>query len=87
MFENGLEIKDLQHLADTLYKKNGGIRAVFSETESGFSFAICGNSEKLDYWFKEFKASFNVRGGGRNGMVQGSVFAKQEEIELFFMQG
>jgi len=72
-FEDGLEIKDLQHYADALYKKCGGIRAVFSAVDGGFAFAICGESDQLDSWFKNFKANFTVKGGGRNGMVQGTV--------------
>ena len=84
MFEDGLEIKDLQSLADALYKKWGGIRAVLSPQENGFSFAICGEVNELDNLFKDFKAKLSVRGGGRNGMVQGTVVAQKEEIEEFF---
>ncbi len=79
IFENDFDIKELQLLADALHKKNGGIRGVFSKAENGFSFAICG--DRLDGFFTEFKNTFNVKGGGRNGMVQGTVFAAQKEIE------
>lgn len=82
-FEPELEIKDLQYFADLLYKHHGGIRAVFSQKENGFNFCICGDST-LDDFFVEFKAKFAVRGGGRNGMVQGSTEASKEEIEQFF---
>ena len=83
-FYEDLEIKDLQHIADLLYKKCGGIRAVFSETENGFCFCICSDSEKLDNWFKSFKSAFNVKGGGRNGMVQGTVFANKDDLIKYF---
>lgn len=83
-FENGLEIKDLQHFSDALYKKAGGIRAVFSATDSGFAFAVCGENEKLNNWFNDFRNSFTVKGGGRNGMVQGNVTATKEEIVKYF---
>ena len=39
LFEDDLEIKELQAFADELYKKANGIRGVFSETQNGFSFA------------------------------------------------
>ncbi len=81
IFENDFDIKELQLLADALHKNNGGIRGVFSEIKNGFSFAICG--ENSDEFFAEFKTAFNVKGGGRNGMVQGTVFATQNEIEDF----
>lgn len=85
LFEDGLEIKELASYADALYKKCGGIRAVLSQSDSGYSFAICGEPVVLDKLFTEFKSRFNVRGGGRNGMVQGTVIAKKEELVAFFI--
>ena len=84
IFEDELEIKELQIYADALFKSYGGIRAVFSPCDNGFSFAICGESDALDVFFKNFKAEFTVKGGGRNGMVQGTVEAIRENIEKFF---
>ncbi len=84
IFEEDLEIKELQIFADALFKSFGGIRAVFSERDNGFSFAICGESDKLDEFFKNFKAKFTVKGGGRNGMVQGTVETSKDDIENFF---
>ena len=83
MFEDNLSVKDLQVLADTLHKTHGGIRAVLSETDNGFFFCICGNNT-LDEFFQKFKTALNVKGGGRNGMVQGTVFANEKELEEFF---
>lgn len=84
VFEENLDIKELQLFSDALYKKSGGIRAVFSGQECNYSFAICGEETALDLFFKEFKQKFNVRGGGRNGMVQGTVSAEEQEIKGFF---
>ena len=84
VFEPDLDIKELQIFATALFKTYSGIRAVFSECENGFSFAFCGESQSLDAFFGEFKANFTVKGGGRNGMVQGTAQAKKEEIEKFF---
>ncbi len=81
IFENDFDIKELQLLADALHKKNGGIRSVFSGIEGGFAFAICGDG--IDEFFKEFKTAFEVKGGGRNGMVQGTVFAKKSDLQEF----
>ncbi len=83
IFETDLENKDLQYLADLLYKEKGGIRAVFCENQSGYAFAICGN-ENLEDLFTAFKENFQVKGGGRNGFVQGSVSAEKYDIEKFF---
>ena len=84
LFEDGLEIKDLQFFADMLYKKLGGIRSVLSPCDEGFRFAICGEEAALAKIFAEFKARFSVKGGGRGAMVQGTVTASLEEIKDFF---
>lgn len=84
LFEESLDIKELQLFADALYKKSGGIRGVFSGKDGNFAFAICGEETALDLFFKCFKERFSVRGGGRNGMVQGTVLAAKNEIEGFF---
>ena len=84
IFEEDLEIKELQSYSDGLCKAYGGIRGVFSQVEGGFAFAICGEASELEKFFAEFKNRFTVRGGGRNGMVQGTVLAAREEIEQLF---
>ncbi|MBE6750363.1 MAG: hypothetical protein E7560_04290 [Ruminococcaceae bacterium] len=84
IFEENLEVKDLQYFSDLLYKTNGGIRAVFSKKDNGFAFAICGDDESLSKIFASFKTEFSVRGGGRGSMVQGTVNASAQEIEEFF---
>ena len=83
-FEENLDIKELQLFADALYKKCKGIRGVFSGEDGNYSFAICGEETSLDLFFKSFKERFSVRGGGRNGMVQGTITAEKMEIEQFF---
>ena len=83
-FEEDMDMKELQHYADALYKKAGGIRGVLSPTDDGFLFVFCGNPQEVDGWFKSFKETFNVKGGGRNGMVQGTVFADLKELTEYF---
>lgn len=80
IFQDGFDIKELQLLADALHKKTHSLIAVFSGSDSEYSFAICGDTQMLDNWFKEFKSKLNVRGGGRNGMVQGTVLSSKQEI-------
>ena len=86
VFENGLDIKELQLLADVLCKKAGGIRGAFSGADGAFSFAICGEETALGDFFAEFKAAFNTRGGGRNGIRQGTVCADRAKIERLFTE-
>lgn len=84
VFESGLDIKELQLSADALCKKAGGIRGAFSGADGSFAFAICGEEAALGDFFAKFKAEFNTRGGGRNGIRQGTVCADRAEIERFF---
>ena len=84
VFEDGLDIKELQLLADALCQKAGGIRGAFSGADGAFSFAICGEETALGDFFAEFKAAFNTRGGGRNGIRQGTVCAGRAGIERLF---
>lgn len=84
LFIDDCDVKDLQLIADKLHKKLGGIRAAFSGSGENYSFAICGADTELQKFFCKFKSQFSVRGGGRGGMVQGTVDATQENIKLFF---
>lgn len=84
LFLDDCDIKDLQIMADKLHKRFGGIKAVFSGSKQNYSFAICGEDNELQTVFAKFKSQFTVRGGGRDGMVQGTVVAAQEYIKKFF---
>lgn len=80
LIEEDIDMKEMQYYADALYKKAGGVRCVFTPRDEGFSFVICGEPQIADDFFKGFKQTFNARGGGRNGMFQGTVFAKREDL-------
>lgn len=84
VFEEDFDIKELQHYSDALFKTFGGIRGVFSPSEDGFFFAVCGEEKELNDFFSKFKSNFTVKGGGRNSMVQGTVFTAKENIIDFF---
>lgn len=83
-FENGFDMKELQLSADMLFKKTGRLSAVFSENGGFYSFAVCGDDGVLMPFFKAFKNSLEVKGGGRNGIVQGTVKADKNDIIDFF---
>ena len=86
LFCEGLDVKELQLFADGLYKAHGGIRGVFSEIAQGeYAFATCGSERELETFFAALKRNLNIRGGGRNGMVQGTVYAESDEITAAFL--
>ena len=84
VFEDELDMKELQLLADGLHKKLGVLSAAFSACEGGYHFAMCCDDSLLQECFARFKSQFTVKGGGRNGMVQGTVNADKVSIENFF---
>lgn len=84
IFEDELDMKELQLLADGLHKKFGVLSAAFSVCEGGHHFAMCCDDGLLQEFFARFKSQFTVKGGGRNGMVQGTVNSDKVSIENFF---
>lgn len=82
--EEGLDGKELQLLADGLFRKKGGICGAFTPSNGGFAFALCGNEEELNEVFADFKNRFSVRGGGRNGLVQGTVQTNRDSLNSYF---
>ncbi len=83
LFADGCDVKTLQFIADKMYEEFGGIKAAFSGSDNTYTFVMCGEDAILQEFFVKFKSQFTVRGGGRGGMVQGSVSATKEEIESF----
>ncbi|MCQ2455708.1 MAG: alanine--tRNA ligase-related protein [Clostridia bacterium] len=76
------DMKDLQTLADMLYKKFSELKVVLSEKEKDtYSFVIVGSEEETSYLFSKMKEELEVGGGGRNGMIQGTVKASLGEIK------
>ena len=83
-FVKNFEMKELQIFSDSLHKTHGGIKAVFSGESGNYNFAICGEEEETEKILSAFRAAFSVRGGGRNGMVQGTVKADINAVKDFF---
>ena len=81
---DGLDVKELQLIADGLHKKNGKTYLVMSQGANGTAFALCGNEEDANAKFAILRSNFTVRGGGRNGLMQGSITEKGEDIKFFF---
>ena len=84
LFEEGLKPDSLRRLADAVMRACGGRAAVFSQTESGWQYAIGQEAGDLRAFTKEMNAVLNGRGGVKPGFVQGSVRASRAEIEAFF---
>lgn len=83
-FFDDFDMPELQIAADSAYKSNGKSVWIFSGDNDDYSFSVCGNEESLSLDFKAFKDNLTVRGGGRNGIRQGTVKENCETIKKFF---
>lgn len=77
-------IKDLQIAADGLHKAYGGVRTAIAENGSDTAFVMCGDMPEIETQFDKLKSSFDIKGGGRDGIRQGSIKAPFAEVKEFF---
>lgn len=84
IYLSGADIKDLQMLADGLHKTYGGVRTALCESQNGASFVMCGKEPEITEEFEKLKSRFEVKGGGRGDIRQGSVTAAAEQVKRYF---
>ena len=84
LFEKDLSPDALRRLCDAVLHTCGGICAVFSEKEGGYSYALGSLDRDLREAVRTLNAALCGRGGGKPTFVQGSVAAKKEAVEAFF---
>ena len=75
----------IREYADILSEKAAEYAAVFGGEEGNYKFVIISKTGyDVDALSKEMREKLNARGGGRNGIVQGSLAAEREAIEKLF---
>ncbi len=85
LFEENLSPEGVRKLTAAVMERCGGRCAVFSGSEEqGYKYAVGESGGDLQSFVKELNERLQGRGGGKPFFVQGSVAAKQEEIEAFF---
>lgn len=75
---------ELLPLADSLSEKSDEFAAVFTKGEQKRFVIISKTDYDLNTLAAEMRKTLFARGGGRNGIVQGSVSASEDEIKNFF---
>lgn len=87
VFESGLSPDSLRRLCGAVQTACGGRCACFSgEDGSGYQYAIGQPGGNLRPLVQALNQALQGRGGGKPDFVQGSLAAKQEEIQAFFRQ-
>ncbi len=64
-------------------KKDGIYLFFFQRDENTYSYVLASRDASVDDLSSEMHRRLNGRGGGRNGVYQGSVRATKQEIEIF----
>ena len=84
IFCENSNMKDLQMLADGLHKAYGEVRTAFCKNESGTAFVMCGDEDLIKKEFENLTSAFEVKGGGRGELRQGSIIASVEVVKEYF---
>ncbi len=84
MFDDGASADDARVFADMLADKVG-IAAVFSGNDTdGYKYAVVSRESDVREIGKALNSTLSGRGGGKPNMIQGSVAASKDEIEVFW---
>ena len=85
LFQPTMKSDSVRKLADAVAHRCGGLAAVFAGADGRYAYALVrADGQDISPLVKELNKALQGRGGGRNGFAQGSVQARQEEIEVFF---
>ncbi len=85
LFEEGMDQNTLRSLVNAGMEKCGGICAAFTGSdESGYRYVMGSKTVDLRAESKTIHAALGGKGGGQPAMIQGSIPARQDEIEAYF---
>ncbi len=84
LFEETLDTVAVRNFVNDVMKITDGICGAFIGTDAeGYRYILGSSKKEITNISKEMNQTLNGRGGGRPPMVQGSVKARQSEIEAF----
>lgn len=86
MFEPDLNRNEIRTLMNLCMEKCDGICAVFSGTdEEGYQYVAGSRTKDMLAFGKALQEAFAGRGGGKTGMIQGSIQGTQSAIEAWIL--
>ena len=86
IIRGAMETDSLRRLCDAVYSVCGGICAVFSGNGDSYRYALRAPDDRLSDICRGINSSLNGRGGGRDGLAQGSVSSDEEAIRSYFQK-
>ena len=82
LFEQDLESADMRNVVNKLMEIHEGICGIFvGSDETGYNFIIGSKTVNCCDTATLLRTELNARGGGKPQMIQGSLVARQEEIQ------
>ena len=84
IIRGAMESDSLRRLCEAVYSVCGGICAVFSGSGTSYRYALRAPDDRLSGICRSINSALNGRGGGRDGLAQGSVSADEQAIRAYF---
>ena len=84
LFEGDMSADSVRRLCDAVLDACGGRCAVFAGEDGNFKYAVGIRDGDIRPLVKELNGALNGRGGGKPNFSQGSVAAKEADIQAFF---
>ncbi len=78
------EIPELIAFANIANEKTGGILVLLAKKQGGYKYVMSSSSVNLGMEAKNINSALGGKGGGKSGMIQGSLTASLQEIEEYF---
>ena len=79
-----MESDALRRLCDTVAARCGGRCAVFAGSGESYRYTVIQPGADIRQLIRDMNTALNGRGGGRNGMAQGSVQCGEAAIRKFW---
>ena len=84
LFEGDMSADSVRRLCDAVLDTCGGRCAVFAGEDGNFKYAVGIRDGDIRPLVKKLNGALNGRGGGKPNFAQGSVAAKEADIQAFF---
>ncbi len=87
LFQTEFDMNFWREVLAVAAKEKDGLFAVFMpKAERVFAYTVLSRNENLKEFATDMNQALQGRGGGKDGMIQGSVSASEKEIKQFFDQ-
>ena len=81
LFTVPMNVNTIRDTVNYMIEQLPGFCGIFyGDDEKGYSFIIASEKENCNELMKEMREKLNVKGGGKPGMVQGSIAASKQQI-------